>query len=198
MSLTLTPDLLRMLIDYNPETGAMVWRERSALMYRNVIPDISLDEAKRRADVFNTMWAGRVVGTDQVYKSRNRRVRISFGPGVTAVRKNTASVAWMIGSGQEVEDGCEVITWDGDPLNLTAENIIETTQHVRHILENPEAGLIERADGHWTWVIRMSSQRLRGVGEQYETQEGARAARDAKLTELGLNKITRLSELVDG
>jgi hypothetical protein len=109
-----TPELVRELIDYDPETGVMTWRERSAQLYMDMVPGITLEEALSRVDRFS-IWVGREVGTDQVYKSVNRRVRISFGSGITAVRKNATTVAWMLGAGREPQPGKEVITWDGNP-----------------------------------------------------------------------------------
>lgn len=93
-----TPELVRELIDYDPETGVMTWRERRAQLYLDLVPGITMEAALSRAGRFNTTWAGREVGTDQVYKSVNRRVRISFGSGITAVRKNATTVAWMLGA----------------------------------------------------------------------------------------------------
>lgn len=198
MNVPLTPALLQELIAYDPETGSMVWRERRAGLYSDLVPGIALEDAVKRAGRFNQMWAGRVVGTDQVYKSVNRRVRISLGPGLTPVRKNATTVAWMLGSGVEPAAGREVITWDGDPLNLAAENVVETTVQVRRILENPESGLTERADGRWTWLIRNDNERLRGTGEGYETKAAARAARDAQLQAMGLLDIRKLSDVING
>ncbi|MEJ8416973.1 hypothetical protein WKE44_25155 [Klebsiella pneumoniae] len=193
-----TPELVRELIDYDPETGVMTWRERRAQLYLDLVPGITMEAALSRAGRFNMTWAGREVGTDQVYKSVNRRVRISFGSGITAVRKNATTVAWMLGAGREPQSGKEVITWDGNPRNLAAENIVEVSTPVRYILENPAAGLIQRQDGKWTWVINHTNNRLRGTGEGYDDKQAARAARDEKLAELGLGDITRLSDVING
>lgn len=198
MNVPMTPALLQELISYYPESGLMVWRERRAGLYADLVPGISLEDAVKRAGRFNQMWAGRVVGTDQVYKSINRRVRISLGPGLTPVRKNATTVAWMLGTGEEPAEGREVITWDGDPQNLAASNVVETTVQVRRILENPESGLTERADGRWTWLIRNDNERLRGTGEGYEDKAAARAARDAQLRAMGLLDIRKLSDVING
>lgn len=193
-----TPELVRALIHYDPATGVMTWRTRDAQLYLDFVPSLSVEAATLRADRFNATWAGNEVGTDQVYKSINRRVRISFGPGIVPVRKNATVVAWMLGTGQEPESGKEVITWDGDPRNLAADNIVQTSVQIRYILENPEAGLLQRNDGRWTWVIRHANDRLRGKGEGYEDKYTARAARDEKLAELGLGEILRLSDVING
>lgn len=198
MNVPMTPALLQELISYDPESGLMVWRARQAQVYHELVPGLNMDGAEKRATRFNQMWAGRVVGTDQVYRSVNRRVRVSLGPGLTPVRKNSTTVAWMLGAGEDPAPGREVITWDGDPLNLSADNIVETTVQVRRILENPESGLTERADGRWTWLIRNDNERLRGTGEGYETKAEARAARDAQLRDMGLLDIRKLSDVING
>ena len=147
-----TPELVRELIDYDPETGVMTWRERRAQLYLDLVPGISMEAALSRAGRFNMTWAGREVGTDQVYKSVNRRVRISFGRGITAVRKNATTVAWMLGAGREPQPGKEVITWDGNPRNLAAENIVEVSTPVRYILELLRIhGETPPVCGHWKY-----------------------------------------------
>lgn len=193
-----TPELVRTLIHYDPLTGVMTWRVRTAELYMEQVPGLRPEQALDRAERFNYTWSGLPVGTDMVYKSTLRRIRFSFGPGVTPVRKNAVVVAWMAGSGREPAPGKEVITWDGDSHNLRAANVVQTTIQVRRILENPAAGLRERISGGWTWVLRHETVQLRGSGECYDTQQEAREARDRKLTELGLSDVTRLSDVING
>lgn len=198
MSELFTPTILATLIRYNPETGVMTWRPRSAELYQEMIPGLAEADALDRSDSFNRTWAGKVVGTDRVTRGVNRRIRISMGPGAPATRKTAQLVAWMIGSGRNVDAGKEIITWDGDAYNMKATNIIETTSQVRRILENPSTGLKERVTGRWSWVIGHEATLYRGVTEGYETAEEARAARDATLNALGLDYMIKLSDVLNG
>lgn len=92
-------DLTR-LLDYDPETGILLWRER----YGQV--------------VFNGRWAGRAAGS--INGDGHRQVEI----------ENTAYMAhriiWMISYGRWPEE--QIDHWDGDPDNNCLGNLREATQ----------------------------------------------------------------------
>lgn len=53
-----SPELLRKLLDYDPETGALTWRERDASLFKD-----GQHGADKIAAMWNTKFAGKLAGT---------------------------------------------------------------------------------------------------------------------------------------
>ena len=193
-----TQAVLSQLIAYDARTGEMTWKERTPEIYQAVAPDIDPDVAAMRSERFNHTWAGKPVGTDRSNQGTSRRMRITFGPDTPTTRRLIQHVAWILGSGREPHPDREILFWDGDINNVTPENLVETTIHIRRRLENAASGLQQRESGRWQWFILENKVRYRGNAEGYATQVAAKEARDQALNSLGLVDITRLSDIMNG
>lgn len=196
MSNPYTPALLQELIKYDRRTGELRWRERSVEVYQRHAPHVTEEEARRRTDHFNRVWARGTVGTDS--NGSVRRVRISLGQRTPAKRYNVMAVVWAIVTGEWPVDG--MLARDGDVDNLVPNNIIQCTRAVACIFANPLSGITtyETVNGtRYKWTISTTDQEVLATGVQCETQEIARQQRDKSLTELGKWKVVSLGQYLE-
>lgn len=110
----LTPEVLRQLLRYEPETGKLYWRKREPKWFD--------PEAKRppehQCSVWNSAWAGKEALTAQIYGT----YRIG---AVLGVRVNAHRVAYSMVHGVHIEDLREIDHIDGDKANNRIDNLRE-------------------------------------------------------------------------
>lgn len=121
-----TPDLLRQLLRYEPETGKLYWRERPSSLFQNLYRS-----AEGCAANWNSRWAGREALTCRM-PNGHLQGRIDYGSFLAH------RVAWAIYYGEWPEDHIDHINHD------PADNRIENLRVVTHA-EN-HRNLSRRAD----------------------------------------------------
>ena len=102
-------DEIMRLMDYDPETGSFVWRERTPEMESN----------KRSRETFNAGYLGKPVGTTGL---NSRDIRVFLRGKTYSLR----SLAYLIMAGRLPEG--RTVSIDGDSRNLRWKNIATTAE----------------------------------------------------------------------
>lgn len=141
--MTHTPEELRDLIDYNPDTGAFTWRERH-------------DDGDRATRSFNSSHAGR-----PVYLEPHRGYqRLSIG----RKRYKAHRVAWAIHYGKWPEDQIDHINGvrdDNRIANLRAATNAENARN-RRLPDYSMSGVLGIAwdKRRWLWRVTIGNRHL--------------------------------------
>ena len=109
--MTLTQDIVRELLDYNPATGAFVWRWR----------DIKWFEDARSQSSWNTKWAGKPALT--ILRTVSPELQY-FACTIMSVRYPAHRIAFLWMTGRMPD---EIDHDDGDGTNNRWANLIEKT-----------------------------------------------------------------------
>lgn len=102
--------VLKALIDYDPETGSMTWKERGPEWFLG-------DRAKRESKRWSGAWSGKNVGKVKIDRTGKKVITLElFGIPYSALR-----VAYAIENGEWPNS--KLGTADGDGSNLKIQNI---------------------------------------------------------------------------
>jgi len=157
-----TPSILRQLLDYDPETGVLVWRERP--------PELFNGHSASRATSWNKRYAGREAFP--VNPSRGYRSSTIFCRRVMAHR-----VAWCHFHNSAIPDGRYVDHINGNRsdnrienlrLASASENQANTEEPIGHI----RGAVFHKATGKWQCSIRIhlgTFDTAEGASEAYES-----------------------------
>lgn len=174
----ITPELLRDLLEYEPETGTLFWKPRPLSMF----------EKDWHVKQWNTRFAGNEAGSIYKHKTSKtpyRSVRVS-GIGVFAHR-----VAWAIHFGKWPAGEIDHI--NGNGLDNRIENLrdvphADNAKNRRRPSDNKSdvIGVHKHtATGKWRAAIRANGK-LKHLGS-YRNKSGAIAARKAAEREYGFH-----------
>lgn len=168
-----TPDELRQLLDYDPEAGVLVWRERPLEMFR------------RRGDWkrWNTCFAGRTAGARGGYGYIAFQV---FGQHFLAHR-----VAWAIAHGAWPEGDIDHINGDGTDnriVNLRSVSHAVNLRNMRRPSHNTSGvvGVYQHPNGKFRALIGSKKNRVH-LG-YFDAIEDAIAARKTAEARMGYHK----------
>lgn len=154
-----TPDLLRQLLDYCPDTGALTWKARG--------PDFFVGHATGNATAWNKRYAGKTAFADR--RDRNYSTSTILGKRVMAHR-----VAWCHFHNSTIPDGMLIDHINGDThdnriANLRMASARQNAVNVRNHRKGLRGAAFHKPTGKWQASIRMH------LGT-YETEEEAAAA----------------------
>lgn len=174
MSAVLTPETLRSLLSFNPETGLFVWKDRAVEMFPN----------ERSAKVWNARYANR-----EAFTCTNKdgyRVGAIFYTNVYAHR-----VAFLLVEGRHIPDGLEIdhingVRSDNRWVNLRAVPRITNTRNRSRSNSRIYPGIIERNGRFRASISVRGKPQYLGT---FATAGEAIAARKAAEAEFGF--ITR-------
>ena len=179
-STDVTPSFLRSIIDYDPETGHMLWLARTPDMFS----DSAGCSAEHRCDGFNTQFAGKPAISS--VSARGYKAGSIFGKHVYAHR-----VAWAIHYGQWPEHHIDHI--NGDKSDNRIANLRDCTQSMN--LRNSSAA-VTSSSGHRCiypsgrkWMVRFSLRSGVAKGSRlFVSLDDAIKERDAMAEQLGFTK----------
>jgi len=174
MSRKLTQALVRKVLDYNPETGDLVWKPRDRALFRT-------NNAFR---TWNTRFAGKPAFTTKMVIGYNSGT--IFGEHVY---KHRVIALWMTGRMPEQVDHL-----DGDKRNNRWLNLVASTNRLNRknmpLRSDNKAGHVgvsfDRATGKWNAFINVAQGKTTRLG-RFTTMEEAIAVRQAATTAHGYN-----------
>lgn len=174
MTKELTADLLRQILDYDPETGLLTWRERT--------PDLFSDEgtsaAKRCA-----LWNARYAGTPAFTSRHNRGYLMGF---INNRAFLTHRIIWMLVHGEQPDDVDHI---NGDRVDNRLANLRNVSRSVNlrnsKMRRDNTSGIngVSREGSRWAAYITVNRKR-KFLGYFY-TVEDAAAARKAAEVRVG-------------
>lgn len=175
-----TPDELRQLLRYEPDTGKLFWRHRGPEWYADKM------DPKRCTNSFNGQFAGK-----EAFTSRNNYLGHKRG---TILNSDFYAhrVAWAIHYGNWPEGEIDHI--DGDPANNSIDNLrsvsrLENTRN-KAISRNNTSGFsgVHFDTRDRKWIARISVRDFRFVVGRFDTYECAKAARQQALDAAGFHR----------
>lgn len=165
-----TPEVLRQLLRYEPETGKLFWRERRASMFKAT--------TIHTADTRCSQWNGRYAGKEAITALCNGYLYGNIGKRSVHAHR----VAWVIYYGElpaHFIDHINGIRTDNRISNLREATPLESQWNTRSRSGTSQyKGVSKRSkDSRWTAEIRVSgSNRYLG---RYDTEREAALAYDA-------------------
>lgn len=178
----LTPEELRQLLEYNPSTGELVWKERDAEQFTD---DGAMQSAARSA-WWNARYAGKPA-LNCIDPSNGYRTGKVKGHYVKAHR-----VAWAIYHGQWPDDAIDHI--NGDRADNRISNLRDVTQaenmrNQTRPITNTSGHIgvsFDRQSGKWAAYICPGKSRKKFLGK-FSRKEDAIQARAAAESNLGFH-----------
>ena len=173
-----TPEELRQLLDYNPETGEMFWKERPAAMFCDVDKNRELI-----ARAWNKRWVGKPAFT---------AINAGYLTGALfSANCRAHRVAWEIYHGEWPENQIDHINGDRSDnriSNLRHVTDAENKQNVKRRSDNTSGvtGIGNFGAGKWRAQI-MCAQIRHHIGI-FHTFDEAVAARKKAETDMGFHK----------
>jgi hypothetical protein len=174
-----SPDELRQLLRYDPETGKLYWRERSPAMFPNAIC----------RPCYARKWNGRHAGKEAFTKVHNHGALVG---SVNSKRVYAHRAIWAMAYGRW-PDG-EIDHINGDPKDNRLENLrdVSHAENMRN-LSRPKNNVSGRIGVHysagqqrWTAYIHQGNRR-RHLGS-FKDRSSAVAAREAAEVEMGFHQ----------
>lgn len=184
---------LRELMEYRPHDGGLYWRARDAQTYMKYIPDIDFTEAQRLSRWFESRFTGKECGTTR--NGNKEFIRISLGTRGTNIRRAKLDLIWTVATGEWPEGVVLLLDPDRHPV---PDNVVCCSPSVAQIFADPTVGLYSNKNGGFFWRITMDRKTVLHQKHGYKTLKEARAARDAKLKELGLWAVETLEDRLHG
>lgn len=167
-----TPEVLRQLLDYHPDTGKLFWKERDAYWFID-----RHNTAKQSRDAFNTRRAGKEAFTANLSGYKTGRI---FGSQFLAHR-----VAWTIYYGAPPLANIDHINGIGSDnriINLRDVSQKENLRNSRRASNNTSghAGVsFHKQAGKWQAGIKIDGKRI-GLGLFATLEEASAARKDAE------------------
>ena len=157
----LSQEYLKSVLDYNPETGIFVWKERPLFHF----PDMRVMKS------WNTQNCGKVAGTidDKGY--------IRIGINKIPMFAHRLAVIWMTGEFHEQVDHCDTIKSNNKWNNLRP-TIDAHNQRNKPISKRNTSGIkgvhFIKTTGKWSATIGVGSTK-KFLGNYWSKEEAARA-----------------------
>lgn len=169
------PDVLRQLIDYDPQTGAMTWRKRG--------PEFFKSDGYRSAEGCAANWNSRNAGKPALAaKSHGYLCGRLFDRTVKAHR-----VAWAIARGEWPKhiDHINGDKADNRLCNLRSVTVAENNKNLSMRCDNTSGTVGVRYDAaRKLWKAEIANKFI----GRFETMEAAKAARMAEEEKLGFHQ----------
>lgn len=172
------PTMLRMLLQYNPETGSLTWKKRLPFMFRG-----GNYPAERRCNKWNAVYPGR----EAFSPAHGYMVGRVMGTATRAHR-----VAWAIVHGAWPAGIIDHINGDRQDNRLSNLRVVTDAENARNqkVRKNNKSGTMGvRFDRHvGKWIARIGSNGSRQHIGAFETKEDAVAARLAAQCAAGFHE----------
>lgn len=162
--MTITADLIRELIDYDPDAGTFTWRERSRRFFKN----------DQQYKTWNSLFCGKAAGSVNKHKGYLM---------ITLFYRHYAShrLAWLYVTGEWPSNVIDHI--DHDRLNNRFSNLrdIDRTQNSQNMSRqskrsNQTMGVLWRKNRQ-VWIAKIVVQKKEIYLGTFKTQEEAAAVR---------------------
>lgn len=173
MSGPVSVELLRQILDYNPETGALTWRERTPDLFR---------DGKQSASQNCASWNGRYAGAP-AFTSRHPK---GYLMGWINNRAYLAHrIIWMLVHGEEPDDIDHI---NGDRTDNRLANLRNVSRSVNlrnaRMRRDNTSGVngVSREGGRWAAYITVNRKRkFLGYFSNLEDASAARKAAEARI-----------------
>lgn len=167
-----TPDLLRQLLRYEPETGKLFWRERPPSMFQD-----SYRTAAGCAANWNSRWAGKEAFTCKMAVG-HLQGRIGYGSYLAH------RVAWAIYYGEWPKGEIDHI--NHDPADNRIENLRDVSHAENHrnqsLRQNNSSGVAGVARVRDVWYARIKrGGKLTHLGYFERFEDAVAARKDAEV-----------------
>ena len=164
----LTAEIARELLTYNPNTGKLFWKERSAKYFKNF---------KMSRKSWNTQWAGKEALTAI---TRRKSGQIGRLDGRVLNKKYLAHrIAWLIYYGEWPKNEIDHI--NQDPTDNRIENLRDVTHAENHknrtLQKNNTTGYVGVSKHHGKYRARIRINSIEKNLGDYDTVEEAAAVR---------------------
>lgn len=172
----ITPEIVRQLLDYDPDTGTLTWRARSPKDHPNLAPAI--------VDMFNTNWAGKAAGSTCSQGYTQVKITLNGHPFVFKGHR----LAWVLHHGQWPRQEIDHIN------GRRSDNRIENLRDVSALVNSRNRSRHPKnTSGHWgvrwtrgAWEAKFRTSTANHYMGRFPKREDAIAAVRAKAKELGL------------
>lgn len=174
MSQTVTPDILRTLLDYDPQAGTLTWKQRDATWFKS--------EAAMRG--WNTRFAGKIAGTFNVCSGY--RIVAVLAQYIYAHR---IAYAMHHGEWPEITDHINGIRDDNRIANLRSVSDLVNKKNLKRPVSNTSgtAGVHwDKRNSKWRADIHVGRRSI-NLG-RFDSKDAATAARAAALQEHGFHE----------
>lgn len=177
------PTLLRLLLDYDPETGKLYWKPRKPWMFRDGVQMDAATLCKRH----NAKWAGK--------PAMATFSGSGYHGGINGVSVRAHRVAWAITYGKWPDQTIDHI--NGDPSDNKAENLRDISLRENMLNLGAHKGAassyvgVDRCNGRWRARTLTPNGKEFFIGT-FDTELDAAIARDA-VNKLMRGKFARLN-----
>jgi len=166
LQIEITPDLLRQILRYDPQTGVLVWRQRPRCMFPS-------DQEERR---WNSRYAGKVAFSKNVH---------GYLDGMVFRRmRNAHSVAWAIHTGQKPPANKQIDHINGDKTDNRLENLrlVSRSENCRNtpIRRNNKTGVMGVVKKGNRWIANIHNGKQIYLGSFETLEEAAQARKNAE------------------
>ena len=172
-----SPELLRQILRYEPETGHFYWNLRSAETFEKSSKNMRLAVA-----VWNGKYSGKIAG--YVNGRGYRHITI------LKVNYKAHRIAWALSFG-EWPNG-EIDHINGDKLDNRIANlrVVDRTENSRNqrLRRDSKSGIVGVSFYRGNWIARIKVGRKSIELGQFETQQAAVDARNKASTEYGFHR----------
>lgn len=173
----LTPEVLRQLLRYDPETGKLFWLERGPQWFPS-----GHHSAETRAQVWNTKFAGREAFTCQIYGTYH------IG-AVLKITVNAQRVAYSIYHGVHIEDLREIDHINGNKSDNRIVNLREVphAENAKNVslYKSNKSGVpgVMWEDSHKAWAVKINHNgKQRRIGRFKCFEKAVEARKSAEIT----------------
>lgn len=170
----LTQEIVRELLDYDPETGLLFWKEREAKWFSK--------ENKRKPESVKNNWNSKFAGKEALSSTNSNGYRTGYILG-SWVQAHRIIFLYMTGSIPEEVDHENGITNDNRWENLKKSNRFSNMKNVSSLKNNTSGrkGVFKIKDNRWRSIISIRKKRIHlGYFKTFEEAVASRKEAEIK------------------